>query len=360
MEILTQKLRELAEKVSPGVGNVKMLPATSYLKIYGENGKLSLTATDGVNFLTVSGAISSNEVFGPVVVRADSLLKLPAKTTKEVMKLNVKAEHMDVIGNGTYKVPIISVDEFPTISFVSVADLSDSANPDLIKRMFAVNKSAIAVDMSYPFLTGYYVKDGVVTTDRNRMCINKSEGMFSGNNVLLSQRMVDLVGGFRNTMAIQISAEGNLKFASADMTLIGPQLSGLGDYPNLENLFAIAPEGRIVFNRVEMLTVLDRVMLFVDSMDNYGIYLTFTQPTEVSNGELVITDLKNNSIESIKFSGWTGNDFRICLNTKYLMELLATLTTDTVEIQYQEGLPLKVEEGNITFLLCVISPDVAG
>ena len=59
MEILTEELRKLVDGVSAGVGNIRLLPATSYVKVYGENGKLSLTATDGVNFLTSSTLVEN-------------------------------------------------------------------------------------------------------------------------------------------------------------------------------------------------------------------------------------------------------------------------------------------------------------
>ena len=67
--------------------------------------------------------------------------------------------------------------------------------------------------------------------------------------------------------------------------------------------------------------------------------------------------LKNNSLESVEFTGTKDKDFKICLNTKYLVDLLSTLSGDTVEFQYDDTLPIKVEEGNVTLILCTLEPE---
>ena len=351
MEILTTELKKLVEGVSAGVGNVKLLPATSYVKVHGEKGRLKLTATDGINFLTVSTMVAEQEEFGPIVVQAESFIKLPGKTTKPSMKLTVLPDSLEMSGNGKYRVPVISLNDFPSVSFEPEKVLVSGLSVESLKKMFGPNKTAVATDMTYPMLTGYLVNKGVVTTDKIRMVLNTSDSFMPEDRILLSQRFVDLLGGFSSDIVLEVSKEGNIRASSADKSLIGPQLAGIGQYPDLNPFFGLSPKGQFSVDKEEMLAVLDRIMLFVDSESDYGVKLSHSSGTE-----LIVSDLKGSSEERIEFSGWENGPFSIDLNTKYFVELLSSLSEKKVNIQYEEGLPVKLVEGNVNILLSTIDP----
>jgi DNA polymerase III sliding clamp (beta) subunit (PCNA family) len=310
-----------------------------------------LTATDGVNFLTVSTLIAEEEVFGPIVVQADSFIKLPGKTTKQSMKLTVLPDSLEVIGNGKYRVPIINPEDFPKVSFESARTLVNDVSSDVMKKMFSPNKTAVATDMTYPMLTGYLVNKGVVTTDKIRMVLNVEPAFVSEEKVLLSQRFVELLNGFTTNITLDVSKEGNLRATSADKTLIGPQLAGLPSYPNLDSFMDLDPKGKYSLDRTELLSVLDRVMLFVDTATNYGVRLSYTE-----GFELTVSDLRGNSEEKIAFAGGGETPFQIDLNTKYFVELLSSLSSKEITVQYEEGKPIKIVEGTVTILLSTIDP----
>ena len=352
MEILTAELKKLVDGVSPGVGNVKLLPATSYVMVHGEGGRLKLTATDGVNFLTVSALVAEQEEFGPVVVQAESFIKLPSKTTKPSMRMNVLPDALEIVGNGKYRVPVLDLADFPKIQFEAEKILAAGVTTEELKKMFGPNKTAVATDMNYPMLTGYYVNKGVVTTDKIRMVLNNNESFFGEDCVLMSQRFIDLLSGFTTPVTFSISREGNLCAQTSDRLLIGPQLAGLKQYPNLEKFFSLAPKGQFSVNKEELLAVLDRIMLFVDPEMDYGVRLSCNEGAT----ELIVSDLRGSSEERIPFSGWEDGSFSIELNTRYFVELLASLNEKQVSIQYEEGLPVKIVEGNVSILLSTIGP----
>ena len=352
MEILTVELKKLVDGVSAGVGNVKLLPATSYVKLHGEGGKLKLTATDGVNYLTVSSLIADQEEFGPVVVQADSFIKLPGKTTKASMKLSILPDSLEIVGNGRYRVPVLALSDFPQVQFEADRVLASGIGVDDVKKMFGPNKAAVATDMNYPMLTGYYVNKGVVTTDKVRMVLNTEPAFFPEERVLMSQRFIDLLYGFSSPITFSVSKEGNLCAQTPDRTLIGPQLAGLSQYPVLDSFFSLSPKGSFSVNRDELMAALDRIMLFVDPEMDYGVRLSYTE----GDAGLVVSDLRGGSAENVSFSGWECDEFSIDLNTRYFVEMLSILKEKQVSLQYEEGMPVKIVEGNVSILLSTIDP----
>jgi hypothetical protein len=204
--------------------------------------------------------------------------------------------------------------------------------------------------MTYPMLTGYLVGNGVITTNRVKMVLNNC-GLLPEDKILISQRFADLLMGFTSSVNLDISADGALRASSATKTLVGPQLAGLTQYPDITGLKSIDPKQSFTVNRAELLAVLDRVMLFVDTASNFGIRITF------DGTDIVVSDLQQNSEERMAFTGDFTAPFTLDLNTKFFTELLTSLSGESVTIQFEERLPVKIVENDMTILLSPIDPN---
>lgn len=346
-EIETMKLNNLLLKASRGLGKSEVFPVTEYFQLEINDGDLYVTATDMTNFITAI-ALNVSGDDGEIIVKADQLLKLVAKTTKPFMKFDFDGATFQVTGNGKYKLPVFEGDEFPEWEFGDAPEMK--IQTALLKDVFAINKSAIANDNVMPCLTAYNVGSDCVTTDGVKMCINQSP-IFNEQRMLITQTLADLLGTITaETVTIQ-KDENKLLFTTPDVIVFGTELAGLEEYPNINGILGIEYEHHVVLPKFELVNVLDRLSIFVDKFDNNGVRLQFT------SDKLQIEDLKRNSNESVDYQERNGYDniIEIVVNIEFLVDLLRVTKGDSVHIYFGEGLPVKLVEDKVTKVLSTMT-----
>jgi len=358
--IPTVKLNAMLSKVSKGVGNSKIMPITEYVEmILDEEGELFITATDLANFITVKAKLDGDQEPGKAVVKADVLSKLVAKTTVPKMTFKFNDKEGKVKGNGTYTLALFDGEEFPDYEFLGVEADKVTMDTSTLKKIFVVNKSAIANEVFMPCLTGYNVGTKAITTDGIKMCINSSpvfEGTtFASKPVLLTQTLADLLQGLVDDRVV-IERDGNkILFTTNDQTIFGTELDGIDDYPDVTPILGMEYANMAVLPRQPLLDSIDRLSLFVDKFDNNGIKLNF------SEGDLTVQELKGNSVEVIHLEQHVKGEEvgEITVNINYLKDLLSVLSADTVHVQYGEELPLLFTEAAISLVLSPMTDESA-
>lgn len=348
--IVTAKMNSILSKVQKGVGNNKIQPITEYLKINLTAGTLTVTATSMVNFITyIEREVEGED--GEAIVKADQLIKLVAKTTKPNLSFNLKETHLEVKGNGTYKIPLFETNEFPSYTFNRSEVPSYEVETAALKKAFAVNSASLADDMLLPCLTGYNVGSQMISTDGIKMCIN--EFGFSLQPALVTQTVADLIANL-NAEKTTIMKDGNkLLFVTDNIVIFGTELAGIEEYPDITPVLDYTYDHHAVVKREELISALDRLSLFVDKINNNGVKLTFQEEA------LLITDLKENSSEPVAYlsegeeSVEVGSG-EVIVNIDYLKQLLSVLTKPVVQMYYSEGIPLKITEDNVTQILSQI------
>jgi DNA polymerase-3 subunit beta len=349
-KIPTPKMSYILSKVAKGVGKKYTLPITDYILITLNEGVLSIRATDGTNFLTVIEKDVAGED-GQAIVKADTLIKLVDKTTKQELSFSLKDSYLEVKGNGVYKVPIIT-EEYPSYEFDVNAPTTE-LSAEKLKWVFSVNKSAIAKDLVIPFFTGFNIGDTCITTDGIKMCINNTSIL--EERVLLTQHMASLISSTVTDEKVRIQRDGNNILVSSDgVVIFGPQLDGLSEYPDITGILSYEFDSSAVVSKSELLESLDRLSLFVDPFDNNGIRLSFTE------GTLEITDFKENSVETLSYvADSTIHGAVVTLNLDMFKDILSVLVNDAVAIQYNSEnastYPIKIVENDVTLILGTMS-----
>jgi len=140
-KVETIKLVEMFDIIEKGVGDSNIMPITEYLHFNLHDGKLKVTATDLNNFITYELDEVEGED-GQVIIHATSIIKLAEKTTKKEMEFEVLEDHVQVKGNGTYKVGLLADEEFPTYEFNNKAK-GTKINADKLKKAYRVNEQSI-------------------------------------------------------------------------------------------------------------------------------------------------------------------------------------------------------------------------
>lgn len=340
--ISTARLNAILSRVAKGLGNNKIMPITQYLKVTLENGILSVTATDSNNFITCRSTGFEGDS-GTAIVRGETLIKLSAKTTSEKVKIELKQDHLEFKGNGKYKIELFETNEFPCYSFDTSVEKTE-IEVSKLKKMFAVNSSAIANEMLVPYLTGFNAGLMCITTDGIKMCVTAT-ALFS-SPVLISQPLSELINCLPTEKVFAQRQDNKILFTTESIVIFGTELDGIEDYPDVKPVLGIEYKNHVVVNKKQLVDTLDRMSLLVTEFDNYGVKLSFEEKC------IVLTDLKNNGREEVEYvdTEQSGKE-AVVVSIKHLAELLSKLTSPIVTMFYGAELPLKIREDKVVQIL---------
>lgn len=358
MKVATNRFKASVNKAIKGAGFNNLIPLTSMIGIKVSDGKLKLLTTDMTNNLCIIiDKVSGDDI--DVTVGADTFGKLVSKMSSEDISLDVKDDVLVVKGNGTYKLPLIS-DEEGLVSFPDVVVEGEPENEILLTSIMSaynINKSALAKTLENPSLTGYYCSnDMVITADGNVITFNKFNMMGNDEAVLLSAPMVQLL-----TLNTQEKIKWNFDkkkkefvFVSDDVVITGPMLEGIEDFP-AEPIKAYLDEAFTSSCKLPkdlLISVLDRLSLFIEPYDKNGAYFTFGRTGLTIHSKKDASTEQLNYIESKDFS-----QFVCCVDIPMLKEQLQACPDDTVKLFYGNENALKIENGKVVQVIALLEDE---
>ena len=356
MKIKTELLQNMVCKAIKGAGNNNMMPITELIGIDVNKDTLTLMTTDGSNQLRVLGKVDYDPLSGPqvfyTIVNADTFSKLVGKTTKEYMELTNTDKFLEIKGNGTYKLNIAMNEEGELVKFPDIKPIEkepEVISANLLKNILNTARASIAKTMEVPFLTGYYISDKSISTDRQLVCFIKN-GI--KEPLLISSEMAELLQLVEGENVNLFKEDNRVIFSTSDIIISGKELEGKDVYPvqSIENLVSLDYRNSIKVKKQEILEVLDRMSLFVDGGDKNGVYLTFA-------GEgLIIRSQQSNAEEIIDYEGIIDNtDMFTCLaDIDMLKSQIETISADSVEIHYGQDKSIKLVEGDCALVVSLL------
>lgn len=358
MKVVTSRMKEAVNKAIKGAGFNNLIPITSMIGIKLSEGKLRLLTTDMTNTL----CIIIDKVAGDdmdITVDADKFGKLIAKTTSEDIDLSVKDDVLFVKANGTYKIPLISDEEglisFPDIHLVAdVQPTSCQTKLSSVMQAYNINRPALAKTLENPALTGYYCGDSVISTDANVITFNGFMMFDNEEPILISaQQMQLLTLNTKEDIEVYIGKTG-IQFVTEDVVIDGALMEGIEDFPANE-VNAYLDEAFTSSCKVPkdlLLSVLDRLALFIEPYDKNGAYFTFGRKG------INIHSKKDASTETINYvESKDFEPFVCCVDIPMLKEQLQANPDDTVKICYGNENALKIESGKVTQVIALLEDE---
>ena len=355
MKVVTSRMKEAVNKAIKGAGFNNLIPITSMIGIKLSDGKLRLLTTDMTNTL----CIIIDKVAGDdmdITVDADKFGKLIAKTTSEDIDLSVKDDVLFVKANGTYKIPLISDEEglisFPDVNVGSVPNAKTKLSS--VMQAYNINKSALAKTLENPALTGYYCGDMVISTDANVITFNGFKMFDYEEPILISAQQMQLLT-LNTKEDIEVLISGNsIQFVTEDVVIDGALMEGIEDFPANE-VNAYLDEAFTSSCKVPkdlLLSVLDRLALFIEPYDKNGAYFTFGRKG------INIHSKKDASTETINYvESKDFEPFVCCVDIPMLKEQLQANPDDTVKICYGNENALKIESGKVTQVIALLEDE---
>jgi DNA polymerase III sliding clamp (beta) subunit (PCNA family) len=181
------------------------------------------------------------------------------------------------------------------------------------------------------------------------MCINDTK--ITEERVLITQALADLISKTFTSDKVEVQKDGNkILIRSNDVTVFGTELDGLQDYPDITGVLGFEYVNVAKVNKVELLSILDRISLFIDGYDNTGLKMRFKENI------IEIEDVRGKCQESMEYMDKTfTEEAELLLNVDFLKDILSAASTDVVEIKYDEQLPVRIDDGHVTLFLSTMN-----
>lgn len=358
MKIATTILKDAVAKSIKGASNNGSLPLTTKMGIKLSNGKLKLLTTDMTNTLCVIiDKVSGDDA--DITVDADLFAKLISKLTCESVEMTVDKGALVVVGNGTHKIEI-EADENGDVIFPDVKipedDSAEIVKLTSINNVYNINKaSLLKSDDDRIELTGYMCTDRVISTNGSILTSNNIPLFGKDEEFLISpQMMLLLTLNDVEDIKMYHNDGGELLFVTDNVVVAGTELMGKEDYPveDILEYFDIEPKSTCKVPKDLLLSVLDRLMLFVKDYDRNCANFTFNRTGIKISSQSGSSDETIRYVESENFE-----DFSCVVNIPALKQLVSATPSDNISIGYGDESVLIIKEGNVTQILSLGEDD---
>lgn len=358
LKVKTKVLQEMTQRAMKGASNNKILPLTSMLAIELSNNVLTLTTTDFSNYLEIKQDKVEGQDFY-VVVQADIFSKLVGKLTTEDVTLTVSNNVLTVKANGQYKLELPVDENGSLVRFPEYRENTCATMPAYkiklatLKSILTTNKASVAQDLSVPALTGYYVDtNGVLTSDSFVACHNKVTGL--NEPFMLPYQVVELFNVL-NAEDVSISVgDTDVLISTPDATIFGKLLLEKDNFPvnEINKYLQTSFASSCKLPKDALLSVLERLCLFVGTFDQNQVYVTF------GLDGIVIESKQGTGNELIKYA--ESKDFApftCCIDIEILKSQIQSQQTEVIDLYYGNDQAIKLASGAIVQIVSLCEDD---
>lgn len=353
LRIKTTVIQGLLSKALRGMGNNKMIPITTFIGMELKDNIFTLHTMDGTNYLDV---ICPTKIEGEdfrIVLTADQIGKLIAKTTSEYIEMEVTEDYLAFKGNGDYRIEI-PMDEgefitFPRMPSVPEGVKEQEVHVSTIKKVLATNSKAVARTLEEPVYTGYLFADKVITTDSYVVCVNDIKVL--DDKKLLTEAFLNLLTLCDSEkITLKYSDDGQLWASGGTVRIYGNVLEDstgedyLESYP-YDAVMSFVEEdfgSMCEISRGKLDSILDRLSLFITPYDKNGLDFHFTKQG------LVVSSKSGTGTEIVPFlKSENFKEFECQLDIETLKSQLSAQDGETVVMYYGHENAIKMVNGKV-------------
>lgn len=354
LTIKTDLLKTLLNKADKCASKNKMLPLTCMLCIEVKNNTLTLTTTDGSNYLFVKHELEAEDFY--VVVDEEMFVKLVAKTTSDTMTFELVGNHLNIAGNGAYSLELPDENGalivFPNpIANRGFTQTRTTISKETLSLILKTNKIAVSQSFAEPCYTGYYMHDAVVTSDRTVVCCNDVK--IFDTPMLINPELMNILSVFDDDVMIMTDGD-EIVFCSCnnDEIAYGHLMHEIDDF-NIEAIMGLVKKDipyKCEISRNMLQNVLDRLSLFVTTFDKNAITLKFT------HDYLEISSINTTAIERIKYAYVNETaDTEFNIDIELLRKQISVLSGDVIELWYGSNVCIKLVDGDTIQLIPLLT-----
>ncbi|MCK6599724.1 MAG: DNA polymerase III subunit beta [Bdellovibrionaceae bacterium] len=301
---------------------------------------------------------------GKVVVSTKNLFEICKKLDEGKIQFIKKENNWLEIKQGRFSSRIVGVSHedypiFPTYNPQYFLKM----NALMLKEMIDKTIYSVSNDETRYHLNGVYFEINsqnncrMVATDGHRLSlVNKQLEQLKHN--LTSGVIIPRKGLFEikkiienNTGTIEIAIEGSQFYLKNESTVLMIRLIE-GKYPNYQQFIPQKLPLKILVNKNEFLTSLERVALLANQKSKAVLLNLANKRMEISSNNPELGEAK----EEIEVE-YSGSDLKIGFNARYLLDVLAAIDEEKVLIEINDHLsPGVVRPNNDPNYTCVVMP----
>lgn len=359
LKLKTKTLQEMTQKAMKGASHNKILPLTSMLAIELRSNVLTLTTTDFSNYLEIrQDKVEGDDFY--VVVQADMFSKLIGKLTTEDVTLTLGTNVLTVKANGTYKLELPVDEDGSLVKFPNYRKQLEvpatSIKLATLKSILTTNRASVAQELTTPALTGYYVDgNGVLTSDSFVACHNKVTAL--KDTFMLPFQVVELFNVLGAEDVNITVGSTDVIVSTPDVVIYGKLLMETDNFPvnEINEYLQTSFSSSCKLPKDALLSILDRLSLFVGQFDKNEVYLTFTQDG------IMVESKQGTGNELIKYAeSKQFQPFTCCIDIEILKSQIQAQQTDVLELYYGDDSAIKLASGAIVQIVSLSEDDRVG
>lgn len=361
----TEMIKDVCSDISQAVDSNGLLDVTEVLQIELINKQLSLSVTNGEYYVKYKLDVDTTEEL-KAVVNASTFLKLISKLTTDEISLEIVGTNLIVEANGNYKFPLVYKDD----SLLEVKEIvidnpttTFSVKSNVLKSILDYNTGELNKGiLTNPVQKLYYVDNEGAITFTTGACVN-SFTLPSPVKLLLNKRLVKLFKLFdEEDVSFTLGQDDvngvtvtKVRFETTTMTLVS-LLNSNDTLINSVPASAIRSRANTVYDygvvvsKSNLLSAIDRLSLFIDSMVSQVIKLHFT-----SQG-VQLSDIDVKNVEKIQYEGSSNvvDDYEMVLNLQDLKTTVSLHDDSYITFAFGNHQAVVINKDNVY----VIIPEV--
>lgn len=361
--IRSEDLKEVCNKILTAVDSTELSLVTETLELIAKEDILRLGVTNREYYTEVKFQLEDIQNFH-ATVNAMLFLKLVSQITTDTIEMYIDGNTLVVIGNGTYKVPLIyDGEELLSLPKITINNVTNTftIKPEILNSILTYNSKELTKGtISKPVQKFYYVDEYGCITFTNGACVN-SFSLEKPIRVLFNNRLVKLFklfkeGDVKFTIGYDAISDDvvqtKVKFETPSVTVTAILSC---DDTLLNSVPVNAIRGRanntypysVNLNKSALIQTINRLTLFNQNSGPYNkIYGTFV----FGPNELVVYDANGVNKEVVRYMNDTSNietPYEMKLNLIELKTTLETCNESYLCMNFGDDSAVVISRGNI-------------
>lgn len=365
MILRIEDLQAMAGKVLAAVDSNDLSLVTETLQLKTENNILYVSVTNGDYYVKVKLDVGDNINFH-ATVNANLFLKLLSQITTDTVEFTRHDTYLQIKGNGTYKLPLIFVDDklltLPEISIQNPTS-SFSISGAILNSIAQYNSRELTKGIiSKPVMKFYYIDDKGAITFTSGACVN-SFNLSNPVKLLLNNRLVKLFRLFKDeevSFTLGYDAISNdiiqtkVKFETTDV-IITAIISCDDNMLNSVPVEAIRGRANATYpysiniNKDGLIQTINRLLLFATGGSSKEICKPYSE-FRFENDKVIIYDVNKENNEAIYYNNTILDMKETYIATLDLTDLKKTLDAcpeQYLTINFGDGSAIVLARANI-------------
>lgn len=350
-----EKLKKLLSIAVKGAGSNKLSTMSGLVGIVLKEGLLKLYTTDSTSILEVSTDVNNKENCY-ISVELDPLFKLISKFTCESIKVKIEDSHIELRGNGTYKIARVMENDKDIVFEMPSVENSLPIGSLKVENILELSKyTKVILSGARPELSGIFLnKDGIAIATDSIMgsfmtlpCKQSKDIVIVPQVLEIFKSSIDeilILGDSVNYIYFSDNSELGIKYITPINKAMEAELSS-NIFPAINKFAEFEMDGIIKLDNKELIGAIDRLSIFSNPLNGKLLKVEIGEGVElVSEGQIEILNPLNSKNNKIKKA-------KILLSPNLIEALLKSCNNDEISFEYGHDVFIRINTPNIKYIL---------